>query len=117
MEFESDDEGNYVRKEVSDGTESEESDEDASGDEEDHSDNDETSEIDEVANQSLPTGELEVYVPPNYDEYNNNSDTSDEEDIRNTVGNIPMHWYDEYKHIGYDWDAKQIGKPGLLVCY
>lgn len=42
------------------------------------------------------------------DEYKN--DTSDEEDIRNTVGNIPMHWYDEYKHIGYDWDAKKIIK-------
>ncbi|XP_017471482.1 PREDICTED: ribosome biogenesis protein BOP1 homolog [Rhagoletis zephyria] len=39
------------------------------------------------------------------------SDTSDEEDIRNTVGNIPMRWYDEYKHIGYDWDAKKIIKP------
>ncbi|XP_308633.5 ribosome biogenesis protein BOP1 homolog [Anopheles gambiae] len=37
-------------------------------------------------------------------------DTSDEEDIRNTVGNIPMHWYDEYKHVGYDWDAKKIIK-------
>ncbi|XP_023305270.2 ribosome biogenesis protein BOP1 homolog [Lucilia cuprina] len=45
-----------------------------------------------------------------YEEYEN-SDTSDEEDIRNTVGNIPMHWYDEYKHIGYDWDAKKIIKP------
>ena len=22
-----------------------------------------------------------------------------------------MHWYDEYKHIGYDWDAKKIIKP------
>lgn len=43
------------------------------------------------------------------DEYEH--DTSDEEDIRNTVGNIPMQWYDEYKHIGYDWDAKQIIKP------
>uniref|UniRef100_A0A336MZH9 Ribosome biogenesis protein BOP1 homolog n=1 Tax=Culicoides sonorensis TaxID=179676 RepID=A0A336MZH9_CULSO len=38
-------------------------------------------------------------------------DTSDEEDIRNTVGNIPMKWYDEYKHLGYDWDAKKILKP------
>lgn len=38
-------------------------------------------------------------------------DSSDEEDIRNTVGNIPMEWYDQYKHIGYDWDAKQIIKP------
>lgn len=46
---------------------------------------------------------------PVADEYEN--DTSDEEDIRNTVGNIPMHWYDEYKHIGYDWDAKKIMQP------
>ncbi|XP_055530537.1 ribosome biogenesis protein BOP1 homolog [Wyeomyia smithii] len=38
-------------------------------------------------------------------------DTSDEEDIRNTVGNIPMHWYDEYKHIGYDWDGNKLIKP------
>uniref|UniRef100_A0A182WLI9 Ribosome biogenesis protein BOP1 homolog n=1 Tax=Anopheles minimus TaxID=112268 RepID=A0A182WLI9_9DIPT len=37
-------------------------------------------------------------------------DTSDEEDIRNTVGNIPMHWYDDYKHVGYDWNAKKIIK-------
>uniref|UniRef100_A0A182QZU2 Ribosome biogenesis protein BOP1 homolog n=1 Tax=Anopheles farauti TaxID=69004 RepID=A0A182QZU2_9DIPT len=43
------------------------------------------------------------------DEYDA-GDTSDEEDIRNTVGNIPMHWYDEYKHIGYDWDARKITK-------
>lgn len=46
---------------------------------------------------------------PEDDEYK--FDTDDEEDIRNTVGNIPMKWYDEYKHIGYDWDAKKIIKP------
>lgn len=22
-----------------------------------------------------------------------------------------MKWYDEYKHLGYDWDGKQIIKP------
>ncbi|BES94044.1 Pescadillo homolog [Nesidiocoris tenuis] len=38
-------------------------------------------------------------------------DTSDEEDIRNTVGNIPINWYDEYDHIGYDWEGKKILKP------
>ncbi|KAK1117740.1 hypothetical protein K0M31_015681 [Melipona bicolor] len=38
-------------------------------------------------------------------------DSSDEEDIRNTVGNIPMKWYDEYDHIGYNWDGKKIIKP------
>ncbi|KAL9699890.1 hypothetical protein quinque_003331 [Culex quinquefasciatus] len=46
----------------------------------------------------------------NSDEYAA-GDTSDEEDIRNTVGNIPMHWYDEYKHIGYDWDGNRLIKP------
>lgn len=44
------------------------------------------------------------------DEYES-GDTSDEEDIRNTVGNIPMNWYDEYPHLGYDWDGKPIMKP------
>ncbi|XP_078086270.1 ribosome biogenesis protein bop1 [Mustelus asterias] len=38
-------------------------------------------------------------------------DTSDEEDIRNTVGNIPMEWYQDYPHIGYDLDGKKIYKP------
>ncbi|XP_012261074.2 ribosome biogenesis protein BOP1 homolog [Athalia rosae] len=45
----------------------------------------------------------------NTDEYEN--DTSDEEDLRNTVGNIPMKWYEEYPHIGYDWNGKKILKP------
>lgn len=38
-------------------------------------------------------------------------DSSDEEDIRNTVGNIPMKWYDEFDHLGYDWEGKKIPKP------
>ncbi|XP_048473149.1 ribosome biogenesis protein bop1 isoform X2 [Rhincodon typus] len=33
------------------------------------------------------------------------------EDIRNTVGNIPMEWYKDYPHIGYDLDGKKIYKP------
>lgn len=42
-----------------------------------------------------------------YEEY----DSSDEEEIRNTVGNIPMEWYKEYDHIGYDQEGKKILKP------
>jgi len=38
-------------------------------------------------------------------------DTSDEEDIRNTVGNIPMECYNYYKHIGYNLKGKRILKP------
>ncbi|XP_032549093.1 ribosome biogenesis protein BOP1 [Chiroxiphia lanceolata] len=38
-------------------------------------------------------------------------DSSDEEDIRNTVGNIPMEWYQDFPHIGYNLDGKKIYKP------
>lgn len=38
-------------------------------------------------------------------------DSSDEEDIRNAVGNIPMEWYKDYPHLGYDWRGKRIIKP------
>uniref|UniRef100_A0A8C9RK35 Ribosome biogenesis protein BOP1 n=1 Tax=Scleropages formosus TaxID=113540 RepID=A0A8C9RK35_SCLFO len=32
-------------------------------------------------------------------------------DIRNTVGNVPMEWYQDYPHIGYDLEGKKIFKP------
>lgn len=38
-------------------------------------------------------------------------DSSDEEDLRNTIGNIPVEWYDQYDHIGYDQLGKKIIKP------
>lgn len=57
------------------------------------------------------TNEEEQGTSSKFIEYEDDGDTSDEEDIRNTVGNIPLHWYDEYKHTGYDWDGKKIIKP------
>jgi hypothetical protein len=33
------------------------------------------------------------------------------QDARNTVGNIPIEWYNEYPHIGYNLDGKKILKP------
>ncbi|KAI0244596.1 Ribosome biogenesis protein erb1 [Massospora cicadina] len=44
-------------------------------------------------------------IDPVYD-----SDSSTEE-TQNTVGNVPMHWYDDYPHIGYTVDGKRIFKP------
>jgi len=38
------------------------------------------------------------------------SDSSDDE-TTNTIGNIPISWYDEYDHIGYDINGKKILKP------
>lgn len=51
--------------------------------------------------------EPEAKVNANEYEY----DSSDEEDLRNTVGDIPMHWYDDMDHIGYNLDGKKIIKP------
>ncbi|KAI9168472.1 Ribosome biogenesis protein erb1 [Blastocladiella emersonii ATCC 22665] len=39
------------------------------------------------------------------------SDDSDAEDHENTVGNVPMEWYNDYPHIGYDLEGKKILKP------
>lgn len=33
------------------------------------------------------------------------------QDIRNTVGNIPMEWYQEFPHVGYDLDGRKIFRP------
>ncbi|CAG8501390.1 818_t:CDS:10 [Diversispora eburnea] len=44
-------------------------------------------------------------IDPIYD-----SDTSIEDPI-NTVGNIPMEWYNDYPHIGYNINGKRILKP------
>lgn len=29
----------------------------------------------------------------------------------NRVGNIPMHWYDDLPHIGYNMNGKQVLRP------
>jgi ribosome biogenesis protein ERB1 len=39
------------------------------------------------------------------------TDTSDEEEVRNTVGNIPLEWYEDYPHLGYDLGGQRIAKP------
>lgn len=48
-----------------------------------------------------------------YDEINpdDNSDYSDVEDNANTIGDIPLTFYDQYPHIGYDINGKKIMRP------
>jgi ribosome biogenesis protein ERB1 len=31
--------------------------------------------------------------------------------LRNTIGNVPIQWYEDYDHIGYDLRGEQIQKP------
>ncbi|KAG0258260.1 Ribosome biogenesis protein erb1 [Actinomortierella ambigua] len=44
-------------------------------------------------------------IDPVYD-----SDSSTEEN-ENTVGNVPMEWYDDFPHIGYDVNGKKVMRP------
>ncbi|KAK9591261.1 Ribosome biogenesis protein erb1 [Aspergillus fumigatus] len=48
-----------------------------------------------------------------YDEINpdDNSDYSDVDENANTIGNIPLSFYDQYPHIGYDINGKKIMRP------
>ncbi|KIJ56526.1 hypothetical protein M422DRAFT_197467 [Sphaerobolus stellatus SS14] len=45
------------------------------------------------------------HIEPNYD-----SDSSTE-DTPNRVGNVPIHWYDDMPHIGYDINGKKLFRP------
>jgi ribosome biogenesis protein ERB1 len=53
-------------------------------------------------------GERYVYdeIDPVYD-----SDDSDAAEAANTIGNIPLSFYDSYPHIGYDINGKKIMRP------
>ncbi|KZZ96160.1 eukaryotic ribosome biogenesis protein 1 [Moelleriella libera RCEF 2490] len=45
-------------------------------------------------------------IDPVYD-----SDDTDAQEPANTIGNIPLSFYDSYPHIGYDIDGKKIMRP------
>ncbi|RYP23370.1 hypothetical protein DL767_008824 [Monosporascus sp. MG133] len=53
-------------------------------------------------------GERYVYdeIDPVYD-----SDDTDAQEPENTIGNIPLSFYDSYPHIGYDINGKRIMRP------
>ena len=38
------------------------------------------------------------------------SDDEDEEGVSNRIGKVPLHWYDEYDHIGYDAHGGKVIK-------
>ena len=50
------------------------------------------------------------YVPEveNYFNVAEESDSEEEEGMKNRIGNVPLHWYNDYEHIGYDVTGKRI---------
>lgn len=59
-------------------------------------------ETDANGNPRYVYGEIE----PDYD-----SDDTDILNPTNTIGNIPLSYYDEYPHIGYDINGRRIARP------
>lgn len=54
------------------------------------------------------TGQPKKVYPEIEPDYDSDSST---EDAPNRVGNIPLHWYDDLPHVGYDVDGKKVLKP------
>ncbi|KAF8631298.1 hypothetical protein AX15_002617 [Amanita polypyramis BW_CC] len=54
------------------------------------------------------TGQPKRVYPEIVPEYDSDSST---EDAPNRVGNIPMHWYDDLPHVGYDINGKKVLRP------
>jgi ribosome biogenesis protein ERB1 len=65
---------------------------------------------DQVRNKLAPTKAV-VANKANIEQDEYAHDSSDEEDLKNTIGNIPINMYDQFDHVGYDLDAKKIAKP------
>jgi len=53
-----------------------------------------------------PAPNEQVVIRPG--DYEDDVCSSDEEEIRNRIGNIPTEWYDEYDHIGYDITGHKV---------
>ncbi|KAJ7499137.1 NUC169 domain-containing protein [Mycena latifolia] len=54
------------------------------------------------------TGQPKRVYPEIEPDYDSDSST---EDAPNRVGNVPMHWYDDLPHVGYDMDGKKVLRP------
>lgn len=54
------------------------------------------------------TGETKRVYPEIEPDYDSDSST---EDAPNRIGNVPLEWYDDLPHIGYDVDGRKVMRP------
>ncbi|WFD41502.1 Ribosome biogenesis protein erb1 [Malassezia psittaci] len=54
------------------------------------------------------TGENKMQYPPIEPSYDSDSST---EETENRIGNVPLHWYDDLPHLGYDVNGKRVLRP------
>lgn len=104
---------NEVEDEDEDEEEDDEDEEDEDGDE----DEEETSESEYEIDEDLPEGTRVVrgadgkprYLYPEIEPVYDTDDTDVEDE--NRIGDIPLSFYDQYPHIGYDINGKRIMRP------
>ncbi|EFC50690.1 ribosome biogenesis protein bop1 [Naegleria gruberi] len=56
-------------------------------------------------NQTRETKEKSLFA-----DVHDSDDSSEDEGMINTIGNVPLEWYEEYDHIGYDRSGNKILK-------
>ncbi|GAC94603.1 hypothetical protein PHSY_002176 [Pseudozyma hubeiensis SY62] len=61
-----------------------------------------------VFKRSEITGEMKRVYPEIEAGYDSDSST---EDAENKIGNVPLEWYDDLPHIGYDINGRKVMKP------
>ncbi|KAH8106234.1 ribosome biogenesis protein ERB1 [Cristinia sonorae] len=89
--------------------EEDEEDEEEEDEEEDLSDDDEIHIFPKAKTiVSDITGQPKRVYPDIEPDYDSDSST---EDAPNRVGNVPMHWYDDLPHVGYDINGKKVLRP------
>ncbi len=52
--------------------------------------------------------ETKPKAPSIFDDVDKDDDSSEDESMVNTIGNVPLEWYEEYEHIGYDINGQKI---------
>ncbi|SNX86792.1 related to ERB1 - Protein required for maturation of the 25S and 5.8S ribosomal RNAs [Melanopsichium pennsylvanicum] len=61
-----------------------------------------------IFKRSQITGEMKRVYPEIHAAYDSDSSTEDPE---NRIGNVPLEWYDDLPHIGYDINGRKVMKP------
>ncbi|KDQ64812.1 hypothetical protein JAAARDRAFT_28450 [Jaapia argillacea MUCL 33604] len=104
----------------SDSDEEDEEDEEDEGDEDEEDEENEDDEEEDASDDDLGifpkaktiisdiTGQPKLVYPEIEPDYDSDSST---EDDPNRTGNVPMHWYDDMPHIGYDMNGKKVFRP------
>lgn len=58
----------------------------------------------------MPAKKVKIPILPENGHNSDSSADSEDEELALRVGKIPMKWYDEFRHLGYNIEAKKIEK-------